>query len=434
MQYLLIEDMRSGQLLLPDFLSQVEARFLEREPAVLALIPEEDRFTRLHEDADTLVLAYPDLIKRPVLFGALVGVKDIFQVEGFLTQAGSRLPSNLLQGVEAASVTSLKEVGALIFGKTVTTEFAYFFPGPTRNPYNPEHTPGGSSSGSAAAVAAGFCHLALGTQTIGSIIRPAAFCGVVGFKPTYDRISREGVIPLSPSLDHIGFFTPDVESAKHVATVLIGDWRLVLSEVEGLETTDRKPTLGIPEGPYLASASDYALACFNAICDSLTQAGYELRRVPVMDDFQEIRDRHDVIMSAEAAEVHADWFTKHQDLYSPKFTELIKRGQAVTSPQLKDAFAARDAFRDQMTQTMNDNNIDLWICPPTVGPAPKGLDSTGDPVMCLPWTQIGLPAINLPAAKNDEGLPMGFQIVGKWNSDEELLCWASDLERIVSQS
>ena len=426
MEYYLIEDMRSGQLLLPDFLSQVEARFLEREPNVLALLPEENRFTRLHDDADTLVLAYPDLIKRPVLFGALVGVKDIFQVEGFLTQAGSRLPSNLLQGAEAASVTRLKEVGALIFGKTVTTEFAYFFPGPTRNPHNPEHTPGGSSSGSAAAVAAGFCQLALGTQTIGSIVRPAAFCGVVGFKPTYDRISREGVIPLSPSLDHIGFFTPDVETAKHAGSVLIGDWRL--------ETTDRKPALGIPEGPYLASASDYALARFNAICDSLTQAGYELRRVPVMDDFQELRNRHDVIMSAEAAEVHADWFKQHQDLYSPKFIELIKRGQAVTSPQLKDAFGARDAFRDQMTQTMNDNNVDLWICPPTVGPAPQGLDSTGDPVMCLPWTQIGFPAMNLPAGKNDEGLPMGFQIVGQWNSDEAVLRWASDLEKIVSQS
>ena len=425
MEYYLIEDMRSGQLLLPDFLSQVEARFLEREPNVLALLPEENRFTRLHDDADTLVLAYPDLIKRPVLFGALVGVKDIFQVEGFLTQAGSRLPSNLLQGAEAASVTRLKEVGALIFGKTVTTEFAYFFPGPTRNPHNPEHTPGGSSSGSAAAVAAGFCQLALGTQTIGSIVRPAAFCGVVGFKPTYDRISREGVIPLSPSLDHIGFFTPDVETAKHAGSVLIGDWRL--------ETTDRKPALGIPEGPYLASASDYALARFNAICDSLTQAGYELRRVPVMDDFQELRNRHDVIMSAEAAEVHADWFKQHQDLYSPKFIELIKRGQAVTSPQLKDAFGARDAFRDQMTQTMNDNNVDLWICPPTVGPAPQGLDSTGDPVMCLPWTQIGFPAMNLPAGKNDEGLPMGFQIVGRWNSDEAVLRWASDLEKIVSK-
>src|SRR5689334_1257243 len=259
---LLIEDLRSGALTLPEFLAQVETLFIEHEPLVLAFLPEEDRFNRLHRDADDLVLHYPDLIKRPLLFGAVVGVKDIFHMEGFTTQAGSRLPSDLLQGEEAKSVRRLKEAGALIFGKTVTTEFAYFSPGPTRNPHNPEHTPGGSSSGSAAAVAAGFCHLALGTQTIGSIIRPAAFCGVVGVKPTYERISRAGVIPLSPSLDHIGFFTPDVTTAKKVAPSLYLDW----SDSSSL---DKRPTLGIPEGPYLACASDYALTCFNAICQSL---------------------------------------------------------------------------------------------------------------------------------------------------------------------
>src|SRR5262245_32089134 len=134
MRYSLIEDLRSDQLTFPDFLAQAEARFLEREPSVLAFIPEENRFGRLHDDAQTLVLSYPDLIKRPSLFGALVGVKDIYQVEGFTTQAGSRLPTDLLQGTEAKSVTRLKEVGALMLGKTVTTEFAYFFPGPTRNP------------------------------------------------------------------------------------------------------------------------------------------------------------------------------------------------------------------------------------------------------------------------------------------------------------
>ena len=425
-RYSLIEDLRSGQLTFPDFLAQVEARFWEREPSVLAFLPEEDRFARLHEDAETLVLSYPDLIKRPTLFGALVGVKDIFHVEGFTTQAGSQLPPELLQGKEAKSVTRLKEAGALMLGKTVTTEFAYFFPGPARNPHNPEYTPGGSSSGSAAAVAAGLCHLALGTQTIGSIIRPAAFCGVVGFKPTYDRISREGVIPLSPSLDHIGFFTADIDTARRVASVLIDSWKQ--------ERPERKPTLGVPDGPYLASASDQALAWFNTICDSLAQAGYELRRVTIMSDFQEIRSRHDVIMSAEAAQVHANWFDKYADLYSAKFTELIKRGQSITDSQLQDAFAARDAFRDLITQTMVENSIDLWISPPTIGPAPKGLESTGDPVMNLPWTQIGFPALNLPSGKTEDGLPMGFQLVGKWNTDEALLWWAEELEKIVSRT
>jgi len=424
MRYLLIEDMRSGELLLPDFLAQVEARFLEREHNILALLPEENRFMRLHDDADTLVLTYPDLIKRPILFGALVGVKDIFQVEGFITQAGSRLPSNLLQGAEAASVTRLKEVGALIFGKTITTEFAYFFPGSTRNPHNPEHTPGGSSSGSAAAVAAGFCHLALGTQTIGSIIRPAAFCGVVGVKPTYERISHAGVIPLSPSLDHIGFFTPDISTARQVAHILYTDWDDSIS-------SDVKPTLGIPDGPYLACASDYALACFNAICQSLFDAGYDLHRVRVMDDYQAICDRQDVIMSYDAANVHKEWFEKYENLYSPKFTDLVKRGQKVTDVQFQNALQARDVFRNQITKTMSDNKIDVWVCPPAIGPAPKGLDSTGDPVMCLPWTQIGFPAISIPTTKNEDDLPMGLQIVGKWNSDESLLAWASDIEKVV---
>jgi Asp-tRNA(Asn)/Glu-tRNA(Gln) amidotransferase A subunit family amidase len=423
----IINALRSNQLTFPDYLAQVEARFVEHEPSVLSFIPEEDRFGRLHEDADTLASTYPDIINRPPLYGTLVGVKDIYHVKGFITQAGSKLPYELLQGDESESVARLKNAGALILGKTVTTEFAYFSPGPTRNPHNPEHTPGGSSSGSAAAVGARLCPLALGTQTIGSIIRPAAFCGVVGVKPTYDRISREGVIPLSPSLDHIGFFTTDISTAKHVAASLYNAW-------DESVALDRKPVLGIPEGPYLDSASDQALAWFNTICDSLAQAGYELHRVPIMSDFQEIRARHDVIMSAEAAQVHAIWFDKYADLYSAKFTELIKRGQSITASQLQDAFAARDAFRDQITQSMEKNHIDIWISPPTIGPAPKGLDSTGDPVMNLPWTQIGFPAINLPSGKTEDGLPMGFQAVGKWNMDELLLAWAEDLEKLVSRT
>ena len=414
-----------GELPVNNYISNLQFLFEEREPSVLSFIAEENRFERLGKDAEELVSRFPDSINRPPLFGMLVGVKDIFHVDGFKTQAGSRLPSAELQGKEAESVTRLKNAGALILGKTVTTEFAYFTPGPTRNPHNPAHTPGGSSSGSAAAVGAGLCPLALGTQTIGSLIRPAAFCGVVGFKPTYERIPRDGVIPLSPSFDHVGFFTPDVETAKKVASVLIGDWRP--------ETTTRKPILGIPEGAYLNCASDYALACFNKICDSLAEAGYELRRVRLMDDYQEIRNRHDVIMSYDAANVHKEWFAKHKILYSSKFSDLIHRGQTITNYQLQIALDTREEFRNEITQTMTENNIDLWICPPAIDPAPKGLDSTGDPAMCLPWTQIGFPAINIPTTKNEEGLPMGFQVVGKWNSDESLLNWAEDIEKVVNK-
>jgi Asp-tRNA(Asn)/Glu-tRNA(Gln) amidotransferase A subunit family amidase len=408
-----------------DDLTQMEARFTEREPSVLAFIPEQDRFARLHQEVNELISNYPNITNRPALFGMLIGVKDIFHVEGFITQAGSRLPSTELQGLEAESVTKLKNAGALVMGKTVTTEFAYFSPGPTRNPHNIEHTPGGSSSGSAAAVAAGLCTLALGTQTIGSIIRPASFCGVVGVKPSYDRISRSGVIPLSPTLDHIGFFTADVSTAKQVAPSLYNDW-------DDAIPLNGKPTLGIPEGPYLACASDEALSRFNTICDSLSQAGYKLRRIRIMDDFQEIRARHDLIMSAEAARGHAKWFEKYADLYSSKFTELIQRGQKITDAQLQNALVERDVFRATLRQAMIDNNISLWIAPSAIGPAPKGLDATGDPVMNLPWTQTGLPAINIPAGKNEAGLPMGLQVIGNWYKDESLLAWAEEIEKVVS--
>ncbi len=411
---------RNGEISAHELVSSLQSHYDEIEPSLLSFIPEANRFERLLKEAEELVARYPEPQNRPPLFGMTVGVKDIFHVDGFVTHAGSKLPSQDLQGNEAASVTQLKNAGALIMGKTVTTEFAYFTPGPTRNPHNPNQTPGGSSSGSAAAVGAGLCNIALGTQTIGSVIRPAAFCGVVGFKPTYERISREGVIPLSPTLDHIGIFSGDIETAKQVAQVVISNWGMVIE--------DRKPVLGIPDGLYLKSATQEGLEHFEIMCQLLSTT-YQICRVQVMDDFQEIRNRHDAIMSFDAANVHEHWFAKHENLYSQKFADLIRRGQKIFDRQ--SHLEARDQFRNSITQAMNENQIDLWICPPTIGPAPKGLDSTGDPVMCLPWTQIGFPAINIPTTKNEEGLPMGLQLVGKWNSDESLLAWAGEIEKIV---
>lgn len=423
----LIHAFPNNQISAEELISRLQTGFDSREPKVLAFISEVNRFERLQKEAEALIIRYPDPANRPALFCMTVGVKDIFHAQGFITRAGSRLPFSELQGNEAESVTRLKNAGALILGKTVTTEFAYFTPGPTRNPHNPAHTPGGSSSGSAAAVGAGLCPLALGTQTIGSIIRPAAFCGVVGLKPTYDRISRNGVIPLSPSLDHIGLFTPDISIAKQAAPSLYKDW-------DDSIAPDGKPTLGIPEGPYLSSASDEALAFFRTLCDSLTDAGYELRRLPVMDDYEQIRNRQDVILSAEAADVHHVWFSKYEDLYSSKFSELVKRGQKVTHDQLGSALQERDQLRKQISDTMDKHEIDLWVCPPTLGPAPKGLASTGDPIMCLPWTQIGFPAVNIPAGKNQDGLPMGLQVIGNWHEDESLLVWAEGIEKVLGKS
>ena len=425
LDYQLTQSVRIGEVGLPEYLAQVEKWFGEREPSVLAFIPEENRFERLHREAAALLSRFPDPEKRPPLFGMLVGVKDNLHVDGFITQAGSRLPWTELQGNEAESVARLKNAGALILGKTFTTEFAYFSPGPTRNPHNPEHTPGGSSSGSAASVGGGLCPLALGTQTIGSVIRPAAFCGAAAFKPTYDRISRAGVIPLSPSLDHVGVFAQDISLAKRAAASLCEDWDETI-------LLNRKPVLGIPQGPYLTTASDYALAHFKAVCDTLVEVGYEVRGIPTMRDIKDIRARHQLILAADAAHVHETWFEKYENLYGSKLAELIQRGRSITDIQLKDALNARDVFRGEMSQVMDEKGIDLWISPPSIGPAPKGLGDTGDPAMNLPWTQLGFPAVNIPTEKDPDGLPMGIQIIGKWNMDEELLAWAEEIEKVVN--
>jgi len=355
----------------------------------------------------------------------LVGVKDLFHVDGFPTRAGSRLPPAALRGAESEAVSRLESAGALILGKTVTTEFAYFQPGPTRNPRDIAHTPGGSSSGSAAAVAAGLCEVALGTQTIGSITRPAAFCGVVGLKPTYDRISPEGVIPLSPSLDHVGCLAADVRTAARAARVLYRTWH------DDSPRTGR-PVLGIPEGPYLERVSSDTSQWFATVCRAMTEAGYELRRVPVMADFQAVSDRHHVIMAAEAARVHARWFDEYGSLYGPKTADLIRRGRSIDSDQLQAALAGRETFRAELQQAMIDGAIDAWIAPSTVGPAPRGLETTGDPIMNLPWTQAGLPSISLPAGTHSTGLPMGLQVVAAWNGDEALLAWADEMQRVTS--
>jgi Asp-tRNA(Asn)/Glu-tRNA(Gln) amidotransferase A subunit family amidase len=357
------------------------------------------------------------------LSGVLVGVKDIFHVAGFETRGGSRLPPEALQGPEAASVTALRQAGALVLGKTVSTEFAYFAPGPTRNPWNPEHTPGGSSSGSAAAVGAGLATLALGTQTIGSILRPAAFCGVVGFKPSYERISREGVIPLAPSLDHVGFFTPDAAGAARAAAVLCRDWRP--------RAPKGKPRLGVPEGAYLERALGEGLVHFRQACHRLADAGFEVVAVPALQDFAEIVERHYRIVAAEAARVHRDWFARFEDLYAPKTAELIRRGQTVTDDELARDLDGREELRDALTAAMDEHGLDLWLSPPALGAAPRGLDSTGDPVMNVPWTQAGMPALCLPAGRNPAGLPLGLQIAARWWADEALLAWAGDLERAL---
>ncbi len=411
-----IQTLRQDQYSLSIYLEQMNSRIDDVNPQIEAFLPEPDRAARLQQASQTFRRTYGTADQRPPLYGALVGVKDIFQVDGFATQAGSQLPAERLAGPEAICVQQLRAAGALIAGKTVTTEFAYFEPGPTRNPHNLKHTPGGSSSGSAAAVAAGLCHLALGTQTIGSVIRPAAYCGVVGFKPTFDRIATEGLLYFSRTVDHVGLFTQDTAGMQLAAAVLCRDW-------QAQSVSTRLPVLGVPVGPYLEQTEPEALLAFKRHLYLLAEAGYRIKQVPALANIVALNQLHRRLAFAEFAQEHATLYAEFAQLYRPRTAEIIEIGKTVSPVELTAARASCAVVRATLEAAMDEAEIDLWICPPAPGPAPEGIHATGSPDMNLPWTHAGLPAMTIPAGLASNGLPLGIQLVGKFGADEALLAW-----------
>jgi Asp-tRNA(Asn)/Glu-tRNA(Gln) amidotransferase A subunit family amidase len=416
--------LRTGDETVDAYLERLGGRFDGTEPSIRAFLEEDERWDRLDAAANDLEQRHPDDGARPPLFGVPVGIKDIFHAEGFETRAGSDLPPTVLAGSEATAVTALEEAGALVLGKTVTTEFAYFEPGPTRNPHDPAHTPGGSSSGSAAAVAAGLCPLALGSQTIGSVNRPAAFCGVVGVKPSYGRVPIDGVIPVAPSVDHVGYFTRDVAGARLAAGILYDDWRAD-------DDPGTRPTIGAVTGSYLEQASRTGREHFEDHVERLNEGGFDVRRIDPFPDIEDVNRRHNHLVAAETALSHDEWYPAYGDRYARKTQELIEEGRAVDVGELADARAGRVALRETVHETMTDRGIDVLVSPGAPGPAPEGIDTTGDPIMNLPWTHSGLPTVTLPASKTDEGLPLGLQCSARFGYDEWLLAWCQRLQPVL---
>ncbi len=423
----LATELRSGKRDVLDYIDHICDRIDFLDGRLHALLPEPDRRLRLHREARALRAKYPTEAERPPLFGVLIGVKDIFNAAGFDTQAGSRLPSALFVGEESAVVRQLKALGALIVGKTVTAEFAYIDPGPTRNPHHLEHTPGGSSSGSAAGVAAGFFALAVGTQTIGSTIRPAAYCGIVGFKPSYGRLSTVGVLPVSKALDHVGLFTQDLDGMNLAAGLLLLGW-------QAASETSARPVLGVPIGPYLDQASEPARQIFDEAVHRLESAGYAVKKVPMFADLKTIAARTVRLMAVEAAEVHKAWFAAYEDRYGPQITGLIRTGQGVDSAEYVALLAFQKQSQADIAATMRAEGIDLWITPAATSSAPLGLASTGVSAMNLPWTLLGLPALTLPDRALSDGLPMGVQCVGGLNADEALLRDSFGIARAIDSA
>ncbi len=394
----------------------------EREPALRVMTLEPGRLERLRAATSDLCRRFPTTSSRPPLFGVCVGIKDIVAVDGLPTRAGSALPPEEFDMPEASVVRRLQDAGAIILGKTITAEFASMASGPTANPHDTTHTPGGSSSGSAAGVAAGYFPLALGTQTAGSVIRPAAFCGIVGFKPSYGRIPTDGVLPHAPSVDTLGTFTQDIEGAMLAASVLVEDWRaLVPRPPESL-------ICGVPDGAYLDLADSEAREAFEATVTRFADAGVEIRRTPFLEDVREVLQRHAWMQDAEFARTHEDRFSRLAPLFSGGAAAQIDRGRRVTTEQYRAGVEGRDELRSRLHALMDAERLDVLLCPAAPGPAPRGLNTTGDPRMNTPWTHAGVPAVTLPAGLTS-GLPVGLQLVARFGEDEELLQAASALGR-----
>ena len=378
-------------------------------------------------------------LKEGPLRGIAVGIKDIIDTSDMPTENGTVLHKGRTPRKDAAVVAALRAAGAVILGKTVTTECAYFHPGKTRNPHNPEHTPGGSSSGSAAAVAAGMVPLALGSQTNGSVIRPAAFCGAYGFKPTHGLIPRTGILKLSRTLDHVGIFARNVE-----------DLALLMEQVAGYDDgdPDTRPRARIPfrqlaaEEPPLAPvlafmktpqwerADQDTKEAFDELREALGEAVEEVELFP---SAVEAWDWHKTIMEVEmAANLEREWRTGANKL-SKQLRSLLERGQEVRAVDYQRAVAriplVVESFDDLFMQ-----RYDAILTPAAPGTAPKGLGSTGDPSFCTLWTLLGLPAITLPLMQGSNGLPIGVQLVGRRNFDARLMRTARWLVGQVSSA
>jgi len=349
------------------------------------------------------------------LRGIPFGAKDIIDTHGLATEYGSVIYRGRVGVEDADIITELKNRGAILVGKTETTAFAYMTPGPTRNPRNIEHTPGGSSSGSAAAVAAGMVPLALGTQTKGSVLRPASYCGVTGFKPTFGAFSMKGVLPFAKSLDTLGFFT-------HTPADMHALWRALGRDSDGAEIN----VLGAPSPTPVVEAP--MAAGFNQALVMVQQAGVSVRFINIAAMLAKLGDAADVVMCYEAARFHQQRYEEHGDRLAD-LADLVRAGLQIPESRYDGARRHIDACRQKMAELFQYTPV--IAIPAATGPAPSGLGSTGDPTMNAPWTALGTPAISIPIPVGDE-MPLGLQLTAAHGNEALLLRTAERVAEIMA--
>lgn len=400
----LIDD---GKLRPEDLTEAYLARIAEREPLIRAFA---------HFDADYARKSAASARPGP-LHGLPIGIKDVLDTADMPSQYGSPIWAGWQPKADSASVAWARAAGGVFYGKTVTTEFATRKPGPTANPANPGHTPGGSSSGSAAGVADGMFPVAFGTQTAGSIIRPAAYCGVVGYKPSYGMISRIGMKIMSDSLDTVGVMARSVADCAFFAGAVSGRDLGAPDSHPG-----RTPRIGICKSPSWDLARPETQALLTRVETALTRAGAAVEARELPDAFAALKTAHPIIMNAESARALGWELATHLDGISEGLRERMAFGLNQTEAALTEAYdvfaSTQHAFPDAIF------GLDVLVTPSAPGEAPAGLEWTGDPAFNFIWTSLHIPCVTVPAGTGPNGLPLGIQIVGRRGDDRAVLAWA----------
>ena len=363
------------------------------------------------------------------LHGIPVGIKDIFDTEDMPTTDGTEIHKKNPSLSDCTVVSKLKQAGAIIMGKTVTCELAYYSPGKTKNPHDLSRTPGGSSSGSAAAVASHMVPLAIGSQTNGSVIRPASYCGVIGYKPTKGLISRHLVLQISRALDQVGIFSNSIEDAALISEQIIGhdkqDPDTSLNPRPKLLAASRQkppmePLLAYIKLPFMDKLDEDVMEGFNEVKDELKG---QINEIELPAGFDGIPDWHKIIMESDMARSFSEEYKKSKNKLSDKIVEAIERGMKYSSVEYNEAFSKIEVANTYFKQFFHD--YDAILTPSANGEAPKGLESTGDPIFSTIWTYCGMPSISLPLLQGKNGLPVGVQLVSSLYDDERLFRNAS---------
>jgi len=361
------------------------------------------------------------------LLGVPIGVKDIFATAGVPTEMGSPAFAGHIPDKSAKIVERIETQGGFVMGKTVTTECAFLHPGKTRNPWNPDHTPGGSSSGSAAAVAAGFVPAALGTQTNGSVIRPAAFCGVVGFKPSQGLIPITGALTFSHTLDQPGIFTRHVKDAAFLTASLADNGSQLSPSIAARSTP---PRLAAIKTPVWEQAGKDAKQNFRENIETIRKGGGHVEEIELPEIFSLAHRAIRTIMAVEAALNLEELHRKQASLLSSTLGDFIAEGVAVGEVVYRQALKMRLNLQVELDRFLT--KYDAIITPPTTGEAPETLEQTGNPTFCSIWSLCGVPAITIPVGFGPRGLPLGLQIVGSLGKDDEALSVANWCEGLFS--